>query len=161
MTNLTRWDPFGEMRTALDRLYEDGISRPWRLLGSEMEGTVPVEVSESDDSIQVKAQLPGVKPEDVNVTVSNGMLNIRAEHREDRDEKEKNYVRHEIRYGSMQRTIPLPSGVDVNRAEATFEDGILRLKLGKAEEMMPKRIPIAGTQGQQQISGGESQQRAA
>jgi HSP20 family protein len=145
----------------LDRLYEEGFSRPWRLLASDNEGSMPVEVSESDNSIDVKAQLPGVKAEDLNITLDNGVLNIRAEHREDRDEKQKNFVRHEIRYGSMQRSISLPAGVDSSNAEATFEDGILRLKLPKSAEMMPKRIPFSGSTNQQQISGGEGEAKAA
>lgn len=150
MTSLRRWDPFPDMRSMMDRLWDEGVSRPWRFLSTEMETTVPVEVSETDDAVEVKAELPGVKPEDVDITVSSGLLNIKAEHREEQEEKQKSYVRHEIRYGSMQRTISLPSTVDPDKAEASFENGIIRLKFPKSPEMQPKRIPISGSK---QISG--------
>jgi HSP20 family protein len=149
------------MRTTLDRLYDEGFSRPWRILGSDTEASMPLEVSETDDAIEVKAQLPGVKAEDINITLSSGMLNIRAEHREDHDEKQKNFVRHEIRYGAMQRSISLPSGVDSNNVTATFDDGILRLKLPKSAEVMPKRIPISGSSGSQPQVGRQNETRAA
>lgn len=159
MTNLIRWDPLTDMRMALDRLYDEGFTRPWRALGTEGEASMPVEISDSEDAIEIKAQLPGVKAEDINITVSNDILNIKAEHREDRDDKEKNYVRHEIRYGSMQRSISLPGMVNTENAEATFENGVLRLKLPKAAEMKQRRIQVnsGGSSGPQQISGEASE----
>jgi HSP20 family protein len=129
---------------------EGGLTRPWRLLSPDLEATVPVEVTESDDEIEVKAEMPGVKPEDVNITLSNGLLNIKAEHREEKQEKQKNYVRQELRYGSMQRTLNLPATVDADKAEASFENGIVRLKFPKSPGMKAKRIPISGVK---QIAG--------
>jgi HSP20 family protein len=159
MTNLTRWDPFADLRMTFDRLYDDGIMRPWRMLGSEGEGStgsMPIEVSDSEDSIEVKAQLPGVKPEDISITVTDDVLNIKAEHREAQEEKQKNFVRHEIRYGAMQRNISLPAPVNAENAEATFDNGILNLRLMKTAEMKTRRIPITGSSGSQQIGQSQS-----
>lgn len=144
MTNLTRWDPFGDMRTTMDRLFDEGFSRPWRLIptSGETEATVPVEVSETDDALEVKASLPGAKPEDVEVTIQNDVLTIKATHEEKTEEKKKDFYRREIRYGSFQRALSLPVSVDSDKAEATFSNGILELKLPKAEAVRPKQIKV-------------------
>jgi HSP20 family protein len=154
MTNLTRWDPFADMRTTMDRLFDEGFSRPWRLIPStttETESTFPVEVSETEDALEVKASLPGVKPEDVDVTVANDILTIKASHEEKTEETEetkKDFYRREIRYGSFHRSLSLPVSVDADKAEAKFDHGILQLKLPKAEALRPKQIKVgAGTDG--------------
>jgi HSP20 family protein len=145
MTNIVRWDPFGELRTTMDRLFDEGFSRPWRFLSTDaMESTFPVEVSETDQDVQVKAALPGLKPEDVDITITNDVLTIKGEHREQTEEKSKEFYRREIRYGSFHRSLSLPTSVDVERAEGKFENGILSLKLPKAEAVRPKQIKVAG-----------------
>jgi HSP20 family protein len=109
MTNLVRRDPFSDLRSTMDRLFDEGFSRPWRFLstsnGSEYEATFPVEVSETDDALDVKASLPGVKPEEVDITVANDVLTIKAEHREESEDKKRDYYRREIRYGSFHRSM--------------------------------------------------------
>ena len=144
MTNLTRWDPFADMRTTMDRLFDEGFSRPWRLIPNtnETEATFPVEVSETDEALEIKASLPGVRPEDVEVTVSNGVLSIKAAHEEKTEEKKKDYYRREIRYGSFHRALSLPVSVDADKAEAKFDNGILQLTLPKAEAVRPKQIKV-------------------
>ena len=145
MTNLTRWDPFSDMRTAMDRLFDEGFSRPWRLIPSstEQEATFPVEVSETDEALEVKASLPGVQPEDVEVTIANDVLTMKASHQEKTEEKKKDFYRREIRYGSFHRALSLPVSVDSDKAEARFENGILQLTLPKAEAVRPKQIKVA------------------
>jgi HSP20 family protein len=144
MTNLTRWDPFADMRTTMDRLFDEGFSRPWRLIPNtnENESTFPVEVSETDEALEVKASLPGVNPEDVEVTVSNGVLSIKAAHEEKTEEKKKDFYRREIRYGSFHRALSLPVSVDADKADAKFDNGILLLTLPKAEAVRPKQIKV-------------------
>jgi len=144
MTNLTRWDPFAELRTTLDRLFDEGFSRPWRLIPSpaEYEASIPVEVSETDEEVEVKAALPGVRPEEVEVTVADDVLTIKAQHKETAEEKKRDYYRRELRYGAFHRALSLPAGVDADRAEATFENGVLRLRLPKAEAVRPKQIKV-------------------
>jgi HSP20 family protein len=145
MTNLTRWDPFSEMRTTMDRLFDEGFSRPWRLIpnSNEYEATFPVEVSETDEALEVKASLPGVKPEEVEITIANDVLTIKAAHQERTEEKKRDFYRREIRYGAFHRALSLPVSVNSDKAEAQFENGILQLTLPKAEAVRPKQIKVA------------------
>jgi HSP20 family protein len=145
MTNVTRWDPFTDLRTTMDRLFDEGFSRPWRFLQSpELESSFPVEVSETDQEVEVKASLPGMKPEDVEITVQNDVLSIKAQHRETTEDRKRDYHRREIRYGSYHRAFQLPVSVDVDKAEAHFDNGMLTLKLPKAEAVKPRQIKIDG-----------------
>jgi len=145
MTNLTRWDPFSDMRTAMDRLFDEGFSRPWRVIptSTEYEASFPVEVSETDEALEVKASLPGVKPEDVEVTIANDVLTVKATHEEKTEEKKRDYYRRELRYGSFHRSLSLPVSVDADKAVAKFENGLLHLTLPKAEAIRPKQIKVA------------------
>jgi HSP20 family protein len=147
MTNLVRRDPFSDLRSTM-RWFDEGFSRPWRFVVSpttEYSGTFPVEVSETEDGLDVKAMLPGVKPEEVEITVANDVLTIKAAHKaesETKDEK-RDYYRREIRYGSYQRSMNLPVSVDADKAEASFENGQLTLHLPKAEALRPKQIKVS------------------
>jgi HSP20 family protein len=154
MTNLTRWDPFGEIRTTMDRLFEDGFSRPWRLIPNptEYEAVFPVEVSETEDAIEVKASLPGVKPDEVEITVANDVLTIKAEHRESTEDKKRDFYRREIRYGAFHRSLSLPVSVDADKSSARFENGVLALALPKAESLRPKQIKVGA--GPAVVEGG-------
>jgi HSP20 family protein len=147
MANLTRWDPFTDLRSTMDRLFDDGFSRPWRLIPSVeyREASFPVEVSETDGEIEVKASLPGVKPEEVEITVTNDVLTIKAEHKETVEDKKRDYYRREIRYGAMQRSLSLPVSVDSDKAEARFENGELSLRLPKADAVRTKQIKVASS----------------
>ena len=146
MTNVVRWDPFTDLRSTMDRLFDEGLSRPWRFLPSngEYESPFPVEVAETEDTIEVKASMPGVDPHAVDITVANDVLTIKAEHRETAEDKKREYYRREIRYGAFHRALSLPVSVDADKAEARFENGMLHLKLPKAESLRPKQIKISG-----------------
>ena len=149
MTSVTRWDPFADLRGTMDRLFDDGFSRPWRLIpasnGAVYEATFPVEVSETEGEIEVKASLPGVKPEEVEITVQNDVLTIKAERKDTSDEKKRDYYRREIRYGAFHRSMSLPVSVDSDKAEAKYENGVLSLTLPKAEALRPKQIKVGTT----------------
>jgi HSP20 family protein len=127
----------------MDRLFDEGFSRPWRLMPATAPFEVfPVEVSETEGSIDVKASLPGVKPEEVDISVTDGVLTIKAEHKETTEDKKRDYYRREIRYGSFHRALSLPVAVDADKAKAHFENGELQLTLPKAESIRPKQIKV-------------------
>jgi HSP20 family protein len=146
MTNLTRWDPFrevGDLRETMDRLFDRGFSRPWRLITWDTgEGLFPVDLYETDNEVVVKASLPGVKAEDVDISVTGDTLTIKGEFKEEHEEKKPNYHRQEHRYGSFHRVLTLPVRVDADKADATFEDGVLKLTLPKSQEVRPKTIEV-------------------
>jgi len=143
MTNMIRRDPFTDLRSTMDRLFDEGFSRPWRFINSEpYEVSMPIEVSETDSELVVKASLPGVKPEEVDITVSNDVLTIKAEHKETTEEGKREFYRREIRYGAYNRSFTLPVKVDADQAEASFDNGVLQLRLPKAASIRPKQIKV-------------------
>ena len=102
----------------------------------------PVEISETESDIQLKASLPGVEPEDIDISVQANSLTIKAESKEEAEEKGKNYLRREMSYGAMQRSFALPTEVDAEKTEATFVNGVLRLKMPKAVPSSAKQIKV-------------------
>ena len=161
MSQLVRWDPFaefGSLRRAMDRLFEDYA--PTRSARDERaELTFPVDVSETENEVVVKAVLPGIKPQDVELTVNEGVLTVRGETRSETTEEKENFYRREIRHGSFSRSLPLPTRVNQENAEAEFTDGILTVRLPKAEDVRPKSIKIKGsssTEGEL-VAGAPSQ----
>jgi len=146
MVDIARWDPFREMtdlRETMDRLFDRGFARPWRLLTWETaDGLFPVDVYETDDEVVVKASLPGVKPEEIEISITGDTLTIKGETKEEHEEKKPNYYRQERRAGSFQRSLTLPVRVDADKADATFDDGVLHLRLPKVAEVRPKTIEV-------------------
>lgn len=143
--SITRWEPWSELMTlrdAMNRLFEESFVRPSRLLGLPEAGAVPVDMYEQDGKLIVKAPLPGVKPEDIEVTVVGDTLTIKGETKEETEVKEENVIRRERRFGAFSRSVSLPSPVDTNKATATFENGVLTLTLPVAEEARPKAIKV-------------------
>ncbi len=144
MSNLIRWEPAREMMTlrdAMDRLFDDAFTRPLRLNDGYL--TVPaVDMFQTDNEIVVKAAIPGVKADDVQINVTGEVLTIKGETREKEEVKEKAYHLREQRWGSFERTIALPADVVADKAKAEFENGILTITLPKAEEARPKTISI-------------------
>ncbi len=142
MRTLTRWDPFSEFRTlrrAMDRPFFDFYGPTiWR----RDTLTFPVDVSETDEQVVVKAALPGIQPEDVDISVNDGVLTIKGETKSEESSDGENYHRREIRYGAFFRSVPLPASVNDDKAEAGFKDGVLTVALPKAEEAKPKQIKI-------------------
>jgi HSP20 family protein len=149
MTLVRRTSPLGELvslRQAMDRLFEDSFVRPraWGFT-SEGNGVIPLDITNSADTLVVEAALPGVKPEDVDITVENGTLTISAESREEREETKGDTLISEIRRGSVSRSVALPSGLEADKASATFEHGVLRLSIPRAEAVKPRQIRISPT----------------
>lgn len=146
MADITRWDPFAELATlrrTMDNFFDEG--RPWRVLNggpSGAEAYFPVDLYETGDSVVVKASLPGVKPEDIDISVNGGVLTLKGESKEDHEEKAENFYRRERRHGTYVRQFTLPSEVDSAKAEAVVEHGVLKLTLPKSEAAKPKTIRV-------------------
>lgn len=145
MSSLMRWDPGNDMislRDMMDRLFEDSFVRTRSGSMLPRAGDLAVDLVETKDDVVVKATLPGVKPEDVELTITGDTLSIRGETKEEKETKDENYIRRERRYGSFSRSIQLPAGLQTDKAEASFENGVLTLKLPKSEQVKPKSIKV-------------------
>jgi HSP20 family protein len=147
MTLIRRTNPFGEMlslRQAMDRLFEDSWVRPHNGLNSLLTDEQPLalDVRSTPDTYEIEAALPGVKPQDVDISVLGDTLTISGSMRDEQSRTDEGYAYREIRRGSFRRTVTLPSGVKADAANATFEDGMLRLSIPKAEEAKPRQIQI-------------------
>jgi HSP20 family protein len=144
MSNLTRWDPFREMlawRSAMDRMFDKALTDPdaWTETDS---WNLALDVAETENEFLVKASLPGIKPDDLEITYNANVLTIRGETKEEKDVDEKRYHLRERRYGSFSRSISLPASVKQEAIEASYDAGVLTLHLPKAAEAKPKRIQI-------------------
>jgi len=145
MTIARRPSPVGELlslRTAMDRLFEDSFVRPAWAGGSLDTTQFPLDVRMTADDLVVEGQLPGVKPEDVEITLENGRLTIRGDAASEQERQDGDFLVREIRRGSFSRTVALPSGLEAEKATATFEDGVLTLRIPKAEQVKPRQIRI-------------------
>lgn len=146
MTSITRWDPFRELtdfRRSMHSPFGFGFVRPRRLVAREPdEGLFPIDLYETDDEVVVKASLPGVKPEDVKVSVEGAVLSIKAEAEDEDTDEQTAYYRHERRSGAFHRALRLPTRVDAEGASADFEHGVLNLRLPKAADVRPKTIEV-------------------
>ncbi len=145
MSSLIRWSPsrnIMSLHNVMDRLFDDSFVRPDVWFAPLSVADLAVDVYETKDDVVVKAALPGIKPEQVDITISGNILSIRGESNEQNEVKEKDYVRKERRYGSFSRTVTLPDGLKGDKADATFENGMLTLRIPKSEETKPKTIKV-------------------
>jgi HSP20 family protein len=146
MANLVRWDPVRDMmslREAMDRLFEESFVHPRGMLAPvEGAATLALDVFESDDDVTVRASIPGINPDDIDISVTGDVLTIKGETSEEREEKQGNYHLRERRYGAFQRSVNLPAPVNTDKAEAEFKNGVLTLTLPKVEEVKPRSIKI-------------------
>ncbi len=137
--------PFETLRTEIDRLFDDFMPVSWRPLERSVFSRVmpslsgwsaapAVDVVENDNSFEISAEVPGMDEKDLDVKISDGVLTIRGEKQEEKEEKHKEYHVSERRYGSFQRTFQLPGGVDADKVQATFDKGILKVKMPKSPE---------------------------
>ena len=148
MANITRFDPLGEMvslRSAMDRLFEDSFVSPltWRTIAGNGDGVAPpIDVHETPDEIVVTAALPGMKAEDLDITITGQNLTLRGELKADDKVERDQYLYRERRYGAFSRSLQLPVRVEGDKADASFNDGVLTLRIPKAEEVKPRQIRI-------------------
>jgi len=143
MSNLTRWEPLREMMTlreAMDRLFDDAFTRP--LSASGVSVVPAIDLYESADAVVVKANLPGLKADDVQISGTADMLTLRGEVLPADNKKDVTYHILERRSGVFERSIPLPTVVQTEKARADFEDGVLTITLPKAETVKSRMISI-------------------
>jgi HSP20 family protein len=147
MTLIRRSSPFSELislRQTMDHMFDDWWMRPRDGFPSE-EHQLALDVRSTDDTYEVDAALPGMKPEDVNISVLGDTLSINGSLKEEQSTDDQGYTYREIRRGSFSRTVTLPTTVKADAATATFEDGMLHLSIPKAEEAKPRQIQIKPT----------------
>ena len=146
MSSLMRWDPFTNtlsLRNAMDLLFEDSFVTPrFGWIAPASAAGMALDVYETKERVVVKAALPGIKPEETEVTITGDTLTIRGESKKENEIKEENYIRKERHFGSFARSVTLPAGLEADKAEATFENGVLTLKIPKSEQVKPKSIKV-------------------
>jgi HSP20 family protein len=152
MASIVRWNPIEDMislREAMDRLVEQSVVRPSYRGGNGDDGVamarMPIDLYETDEELILKARLPGVNPEDVDITINGEELIVKAELRSDAaldEAKNWSWYRHELYHGALGRRITLPTQINADSVEATFRNGELTLVLPKAEEAKPRNIKV-------------------
>lgn len=142
-TGLTRWRPFAELedlRGRIDRMFtdmENGEARRWNLA---------LDVIERDDKYVLRANIPGIKPDEVKIEVEDDVLTVSGEHEESEEERKGNYVRRERRYGSFSRSVTLPKGVTADEVEARIQDGVVEVSIPKPQKEERKAVTITPKQ---------------
>jgi len=141
---ITKWDPLTDlatMREQFDALW------PWPFLGRGREGGfVPaVDVYDNADGVVLKAELAGLRPEDITIEVNDDVLTIKGERKQEEKSEKAGVQRIERRYGAFERSIALPAGAKADQIEATCEDGVLTVRVPKSEAKKPHRVEIKAT----------------
>lgn len=142
MATLTRWDPFGEMQRLTDKMMHGWFGRGTLGDGGEFGFTPAVDIYEDDHNIYVNAELPGVKPDEVKISVENDVLTLSGQRKLEREDKREGYHRMECSYGSFTRSFALPEAADAENVDAELDSGVLKVKIAKRPEVAPKRIPV-------------------
>ncbi len=142
--SLTRWHrrrPL-DLLSEVERTMEQLLPRRWWPEAEEYELVPSVDVYETDDEVVVKAELPGTKKEDVEVTATEDQIVLSGETTESEEVKEENYYRREMRYGSFRRAVAVPHAIDPEAVSAKFTDGVLEVRAPKAEAAKGKKIEV-------------------
>ena len=145
--SVTRWEPFRDfvtLRQAMDRLFEDAMVDTARVRDASAQrgGNLPLDVYTTQDAIVIRASVPGVNPDDVEITVEGSAVAIRGEIKPEKTEDGATWLLQEQRYGAFARTLDLAMPVQADKAEAHFENGVLTLTIPKAEAIKPKVIKV-------------------
>ena len=145
--SVVRWEPlrdFMTLREAMDRPFEESFVGRRLEEWLPAEGTLALDRYQTENAAVIRNSVPGAKPDYIDITVTGTTLTISGETKGEEEVKEEDYVRRERRYGSFSRSVVLPEGLEPDKAEASFEDGILTLSIPKAPEAKPKVIKIKG-----------------
>jgi HSP20 family protein len=143
--SIVKWDPFRDIvRTTrgMNRFFNEPVFRFFEDEGYSMWSPV-VDIYNEDDKLMVKAEMPGLSKEDIDIRVENGILTISGEKKREKEYNEENSYRLERCYGKFIRSFSLPMTVDVKKIDASYKDGVLHVILPKAEESKPKRVNIS------------------
>jgi len=141
------WDPFSDavsLRDAMNSLLQESFVRPTGVAAPSSSLGMPLDLSETENEFVAKATLPGIKPENVQITVRGDTLTIRGESKAEEERKGEQWHLRERRFGSFQRSVALPTPVDPDAAQAHFEHGVLTLTLPKSESAKPRQIKVDG-----------------
>jgi HSP20 family protein len=144
---IERWDPFREavsLRDAMNSLLQDSFVRPFAGQAGGTAAALPLDISENENEFVVKASLPGVRPDDVQITVHGDTLTIRGESKSEEEKKGHTWHLRERRFGAFQRSVSLAVPIDADKAQAQYDHGVLTLTLPKAEQARPKQIKVGG-----------------
>jgi len=138
--------PLAALRSEMDRLMDSFFRDPfgaldWRF-GSQRAWSPAVDIAENDEEVTVRAEVPGMDPKDLEVTVSEGQLVLAEEKKESSEKSGKDYFHTETRYGSFRRSVPLPEAVDPQQVDAEYANGVLVIHLKKSPVTPPKRIDV-------------------
>jgi HSP20 family protein len=162
MTTMMRWDPFQDLRSAQDEMAQMSpmLAQALGLHAQQASGRTSawapaLDISERKDAYLVTVELPGLKPEDLDITLEDGLLTIQGERQFTAESSEQQFHRVERRYGAFRRSITLPAHVTAEGIQASFEDGVLQILVPKAEEAKPKRIQVRP--GRTEISAASSE----
>lgn len=159
--NLVTYDPFRELRTLqdeLNRVFASTLGRSGETAFGRGAWNPNVDIFENKDQIVLEAELPGISPDDVNISIENNVLTIHGERKFEKKDEGENFHRVERSYGSFTRSFTLPPTVSSDNVAATFENGVLRLELAKREEAKPRRIEIkAGSTAPKTIEAEKSE----
>ena len=142
---IVRWEPFRDMmalRDAMEGMVEEGLVRAPAPFAGWAPGGLAVDMYETDESVVIKTAIPGVNADEIGVSVTGDTLTIRAETKEESEIERESYLRRERRFGSCCRSVTLPGGLEAEKAEADYTDGVLTLTFPKAEEVKPKSIKV-------------------
>lgn len=155
-----RPSPFGELlslRNTVDRIFDDSFFRQF-VGGEDGSLSMPLDIYSTSDALVVEASLPGVRPQDVDVSVLGDTLTLTASSAAQRADDRDGYHVREVRRGRFSRTVALPAGLKNDAATATFENGILKLSFPKAEQARPRQIPVTQTTGgtAAQVAGADA-----
>ena len=143
MTKIIKNDPFLDIvnvRDTMDRMLDNYFGRS--PVTFEGYGVVDLDLYQTDNDVVVEASIPGIDPEDINISVAGEVLTIKGEVKQEKETKEADYHIKERRYGSFSRSITLPTQIVAEKAAADFKNGILKLTLPKAEDVKPKTITV-------------------
>ena len=144
--SLVRFDPFRELEALqqdVSRLFQETMGAPMRReAGAQRLWAPPVDVTEDDDQIVVRMDLPGIKKEDLDIDLTGDTLTIKGERKFEAEEKKGNYVRTERAYGTFQRSFTIGVPVKVGEVKASYKDGVLNVTIPKAEEVRPKKVDV-------------------
>jgi HSP20 family protein len=143
---MIRWDPFRDLEALqenVNRLFQESMGRPRHEPVSERAWVPVVDVLSDDDKIVVRAEIPGMKREDIDIELNGDMLTIKGERKFQDEEHKENYVRVERAYGNFQRSFTLGVPVKATEIKAAYKDGVLEITIPKAEEVKPKKVEVA------------------
>ena len=145
MASLIKWEPLNDLvslRDAMDHLFEDSFVRVGGLPAASAGESLALDVYETADSVVVKTAVAGVKPEELDITITGDVLTIKGETKSEEKVEKANYLRQERRYGAFQRSLQLPGSLLTDKAQATFENGVLTLTIPKSKESKPRTIKV-------------------